>query len=199
MAGRAGTASGLRVEDFDEIVRQNQGRIFRFLLSLLRDPDAADTLTQECFLKAFQNRESFRGESGISTWLMRIAVNLAADHGKNRRRAFWSRLFGRDPSAASEAAALAVADAQPSAERALIASEQYAAVRAVVDELPSRQKAVFLLRFVEEMTIQEIAQATGLETGTVKSHLHRALSAVRQVARGLPPRPTQKVSQRSTT
>jgi len=52
----------------------------------------------------------------------------------------------------------------------------------VVDELPPRQKAVFLLRFVEEMSVQEIAQATGLETGTVKSHLHRALSAVRQKA-----------------
>ncbi|MBI1750429.1 MAG: sigma-70 family RNA polymerase sigma factor, partial [Acidobacteria bacterium] len=66
------------------------------------------------------------------------------------------------------------------AERALIANEQYASVRAVVDGLPTRQRAVFLLRFVEEMTIEEIAQATGLETGTVKSHLHRALSAVRR-------------------
>jgi RNA polymerase sigma-70 factor (ECF subfamily) len=196
---RAGTASGLRAEDFDEIVRQNQGRVFRFLLSLLRDPDAADTLTQECFLKAYQKRESFRGEASISTWLMRIAINLATDHRKNRRNAFWSRLFGRHPSESSEAAVLAVADAQPSAERALIAHEQYAAVRVAVDGLPSRQKAVFLLRFVEELTIQEIAQATGLETGTVKSHLHRALSAVRHVARGLPPRPAQKVSQRSTT
>jgi RNA polymerase sigma-70 factor (ECF subfamily) len=185
---RAGTASGLRAEDFDEIVRQNQGRVFRFLLSLLRDPDAADTLTQECFLRAYRKRASFRGDASISTWLTRIAMNLAADHGKNRRNAFWSRLFGRSRAEDSEAAVLAVADAQPSAERALIASEQYAAVRAVVDGLPPRQKAVFLLRFVEEMSIQEIAQATGLEIGTVKSHLHRALSAVRQ-----------KVSQRSTT
>ncbi len=179
----AGTASVLRAEDFDEIVRQNQGRVFRFLLSLLRDSDAADTLTQECFLRAYRKRASFRGDASIATWLTRIAMNLAADHGKNRRNAFWSRLFGRHRSEDSEAAVLAVGDAQPSAERALIASEQYAAVRAVVDELPARQKAVFLLRFVEEMSIQEIAQATGLETGTVKSHLHRALSAVRQNVR----------------
>lgn len=185
---RAGTASGLRAEDFDEIVRQHQRRIFGFLLSLLRDPDAADTLTQECFLRAYQKRASFRGEASVTTWLMRIAINLATDHGKNRRHAFWSRLFGRDRSEASEAAALAVTDLRPSAERALIANEQLTAVRAVVDDLPARQRAIFLLRFVEEMSIQEIAQATGLETGTVKSHLNRALSAVRQ-----------KVSQRSTT
>jgi RNA polymerase sigma-70 factor (ECF subfamily) len=185
---RTGTVSGLRAEDFDEIVRQNQGRIFHFLMSLLRDPDAADTLTQECFLRAYQKRASFRGDASISTWLTRIAMNLAADHGKNRRNAFWTRLFGRNRAEDSEAAVLAVADAQPSAERALLAGEQYAAVRTVVDELPPRQKAVFLLRFVDEMSIQEIAQATGLETGTVKSHLHRALIAVRQ-----------KVSLRSTT
>ncbi|MBI1750703.1 MAG: sigma-70 family RNA polymerase sigma factor [Acidobacteria bacterium] len=174
----AGTAAGLRAADFDEIVRQHQRRIYRLLLSLVRDPDAADTLTQECFLRAYRKRASFRGEASIATWLMRIAINLATDHGKNRRRAFWSRLFGR--SEASESAALDVTDPQPSAERALIASEQVAAVRAVVNELPARQRAIFLLRFVEEMSIEEIAHATGLETGTVKSHLHRALSAVRQ-------------------
>jgi RNA polymerase sigma-70 factor (ECF subfamily) len=185
---RVGAASGLRAEDFDEIVRQNQGRIFRILLSLLRDPDVADTLTQECFLRAYRKRASFRGDASVATWLTRIAMNLAADHGKNRRNAFWSRLFGRNRAEGSEAAILAVADAQPSPERALIAGEQYAAVRTVVDALPPRQKAIFLLRFVEEMSIQEIAQSTGLETGTVKSHLHRALSAVRQ-----------KVSLRSTT
>lgn len=187
----AGTASGLRAEDFDEIVRQNQGRVFRFLLSLLRDPDTADTLTQECFLRAYRKRASFRGDASIATWLTRIAINLAADHSKNRHNAFWSRLFGRHRSEDSQAAGLGVADARPSAERALIASEQYAAVRAVVDGLPARQKAVFLLRFVDEMSIQEIAKATGLETGTVKSHLHRALSAVRQIARVSPRPPTR--------
>ncbi len=190
-------AACLLAEDFDQVVRLHQRRIFRFLLSLLRDPDAADTLTQECFLRAYRKRKSFRGEASIATWLTRIAINLATDHCRNRRRAFWSRLFGRHHEDVSEGAALVVADPQPSAERALIASEQAAAVRAVVDELPERQRAVFLLRFVEEMTLEEIAQATELEVGTVKSHLHRALSAVRRVARGSPPRQPQKVSLRS--
>ena len=185
---RAGIAAGLRAEEFDEMVRGHQQRIFRFLLSLLRDPDAADTLTQECFLRAYRKRASFRGEASLATWLTRIAINLATDHHRNRRSAFWSRLFGRHRSDVSEAAALVVADPQPSAERALIAREQAAAVRAVVDALPERQRAVFLLHFVEEMTLEEIAQAIELEIGTVKSHLHRALSAVRQ-----------KVAQRSNT
>jgi RNA polymerase sigma-70 factor, ECF subfamily len=177
---REGTASGLRTEEFDQIVRENQSRIFRILLSLVRDADAADTLTQECFLRAYRKRASFRGDASVRTWLTRIAINLAADYGKNRRRAFWSRLFSRDRTDASAAPALEVADRQPSAERALIAHEQVAAVRAMVEELPERQRAIFQLRFVEEMSLEEIAQATELEVGTVKSHLHRALSAVRQ-------------------
>ena len=180
----AGTLAALRAEDFDEIVRQHQRRIFRFLLSLLRDPDAADTLTQECFLLAYHKRASFRGEASIATWLTRIAVNLATDHRRSRRRAFWSRLFGRDRSDTSAAAALVVADPRPSAERALIASEQAATVRAAVDALPERQRVVFILRFMEEMTLEKIALSTELEVGTVKSHLHRAVNAVRQRVTG---------------
>lgn len=172
-------SSGLRAEDFDEIVRQHQGRIFRFLLSLLRDPDAADTLTQECFLRAYRKRASFRGEASVTTWLMRIAINLAADHGKNRRRAFWQRLFGwaRDEQPMDHAAR--VADPQASPERALAAREEVAAVWSAAEELSPQQRAIFVLRFAEEMPLEEIARAMQLEVGTVKSHLHRAVSAVR--------------------
>lgn len=172
-------AIGLRAEQFEEIVRQHQRRIFRVLLSFVRDADAADTLTQECFLRAYRMRASFRGESSIVTWLLRIAVNLARDHRKNRRRAFWSRLFGRDRMDVAAEAVLAVSDPRPSQERALLASEELAVVWSVVDALPDRQRTVFLLRFVEEMSIEEIAHSTGLEPGTVKSHLHRAVHAVR--------------------
>ena len=77
-------------DDFDGIVFQNQKRIYRTLLLLVRDADAAENLTQECFLHAFRMRNGFRGESGVATWLVRIAINLAHDHNRNRRWAFWS-------------------------------------------------------------------------------------------------------------
>jgi RNA polymerase sigma-70 factor (ECF subfamily) len=166
--------------DFDQIVRQHQRRIYRVLLGMLRDSDAAETLTQECFLRAYRHRKGFRGDSSVETWLMRIAINLARDHVKSRRRAFWARLFDwrtQDPE--REAHLLEVAGDAPSPERVLAAREQVAAVRVVVDKLPARQREVFVLRFVEEMTLEEIAQETGAELGTVKSHLHRAVAAVR--------------------
>jgi RNA polymerase sigma-70 factor (ECF subfamily) len=79
-------------EDFDWIVVQHQKQIFRTLLCLVRDADAAEVLTQECFLRAFKKRDTFRGESNLATWLIRIAVNLARDHQKSRRWDFWRRL-----------------------------------------------------------------------------------------------------------
>ncbi|MGH9702286.1 MAG: RNA polymerase sigma factor [Candidatus Acidiferrales bacterium] len=171
-------ATGVEHEEFDAIVREHQRRIYRVLLAILRDPDAADTLTQECFLRAYRKRESFRGESSVGTWLVRIAINLARDHIRSRRRGFWMTLLGSSESAM--AAAARVPDRGASPERELAAREELAAVWAAVESLSSQQKEVFFLRFSEEMPLEEIAQTMDLQTGTVKSHLARALSAIRQ-------------------
>jgi RNA polymerase sigma-70 factor, ECF subfamily len=98
-------AQKIRAEEFDAIVRRHQRRVHRFLLMLLRDPDEADNLTQECFLRAYQNLASFRGESSLETWLLRIAANLARDHVRNRKASFWRRLLGLDDEADNGAAA----------------------------------------------------------------------------------------------
>jgi RNA polymerase sigma-70 factor (ECF subfamily) len=172
---------GIRAEDFDELVREHQRRIYRVLLSLTRDPDAADTLTQECFLRAYQKRNTFRGEASVGTWLVRIAVNLARDHGRNRKRAFWARLMGgwRRDDDGTAVAALEVADPAASPEQTAAAREQLAAVWAVADQLAPQQRTIFLLRFAQEMSLAEIAETLELEVGTVKAHLFRAVGAVR--------------------
>src|SRR5579872_3742812 len=79
------------LEDFDAVVRLYRPRVFRFLLVSLRDQDAAETLTQECFLKAFNARKRFRGDASVSTWLIQIALNLARDHARSRRLRFWKQ------------------------------------------------------------------------------------------------------------
>ena len=87
-------AEEISAERFDEIMRLHQRRVYRVIFLLVRDRDTADTLTQECFLRAYQKRASFRGECRIETWMLRIAVNLVRDHGKSRRTSFWKRLVG---------------------------------------------------------------------------------------------------------
>src|SRR6266566_828842 len=83
------TAEEVAALEFDGIVASHRPQIFRFLLASTRDVDLAETLTQDCFLKAHRNWTSFRGESSALTWLMRIAINLQKDHWRNRRLQFW--------------------------------------------------------------------------------------------------------------
>ena len=184
LAARAASKAALRADDFEELVRRHQRRIYRVLLAWVRDPDAAGTLTQECFLRAYEKRGSFRGESSVETWLVRIAVNLARDHSKNRRRAFWKRLYDWVRDEQPMAAAERVAAPQASAEKVMAMREDVAAVWSATEELPQQQRAVFVLRFAEEMTLEEIAQTLELEIGTVKTHLHRAISTVREKLKG---------------
>ena len=184
LAGMQGnlTTSVLSAEDFDELVRRNQKRIFRLLMVLLRDEDAADTLTQECFLKAFKNRTSFRGDSSVDTWVYRIALNLARDYQRSKRQGFWKKMFSSaSPETEDEPPLLdTVAAAGATAEAQLLAREEVDQVWYTVRRLSENQREVFVLRYAEDMSLDEIAQTLDMQIGTVKSHLNRALTAVRK-------------------
>ena len=180
-------AAGIGEEEFDALVVNYQRRIYRVLWAVLRDHDGAETLTQECFLRAYKKRHSYRAEAGVYTWLVRIALNLAADYRRNRRAGFWRRLFAHaEPGIAVAAGDTpgeeieGVADGRTGAEQALSASEEVSGMWRAVGALPPRQRSVFVLRFVEEMKLQEIGQTLGLSVASVKTHLHRATMAVRQ-------------------
>jgi RNA polymerase sigma-70 factor (ECF subfamily) len=181
MVGKLAATEAFSAENFDQLVSVNQKRIYRLLISLLRDPDAADTLTQECFLKAYTSRSSFRGECSVETWLYRIAVNLARDHIRNRRAAFWRRLFASQQSQSEdlEDVAQKIPDKRPSLERNLLAKEEVDLVWKTAQQLSPMQREVFLLRFAQDMSLEEISQTLEVQLGTVKAHLSRALSTVR--------------------
>ena len=173
----AGREMETAAEEFSRVVVLLRPRIFRFLLASTRDVDLAETLTQDCFLKAHRNWGSFRGDSTAMTWVMRIAINLQKDHWRNRRMQFWRHTLTNavDADEASEW----LASGESSAEQQLLAKEQVKHVWLAVKELSERQRTVFLLRYVEERELSEIALATGLSEGTVKAHLSRALGKVR--------------------
>lgn len=163
--------------DFDAIVVEYWPRIYRFGLASLRDWSAAESLTQDCFLRAWKARNRFRGDASPGTWLMQIAVNLIRDHTRNRRLQFWKRT-----SHSVDAAAELLQDKRTSPEMSAAARQQLAAVWSATALLPERQRTVFLLRFVEDMDLLEIAAATRLSEGTVKVHLFRAVKTVRERA-----------------
>jgi RNA polymerase sigma-70 factor (ECF subfamily) len=168
----------LELADFDEVVRLYRPRIFRFLISSLGDRDTAESLTQDCFLKAWNARNQFRGESSLSTWLTRIAVNLMRDHLRSRRLRFWQKTR----SSAVDLLEISdwVPDDRSTPEQTLLARDRVRLVWNAVEKLSQQQRTVFVLRFVEEMELDEISSTTGINLSTVKSHLYRALHIVRE-------------------
>jgi RNA polymerase sigma-70 factor (ECF subfamily) len=169
-------ANSRELDDFEAVVRFHWPKVFRFALVSLRDRYAAESLAQDCFFKAYKARGGFRGEASVSTWLMQIAVNLIRDHLRDRRLRFWKRQTALDVSDAARW----IPDAGASPEAAALQKERVQAVWDATASLSERQRTVFLLRFVEDMDLLEIAAATGLKEGTVKVHLFRALQAVRE-------------------
>jgi RNA polymerase sigma-70 factor (ECF subfamily) len=165
-------------EDLEAVFRLYKPKVFRFILASLRDKDAAESLTQDCFLRAYLSRHRFRGDCSLDTWLMQIAVNLVRDHARNRRLQFWRR--AEKTGARVEDVGDRLAGVAVSPESNAVLREQVEAVWTAARSLPERQRTVFLLRFVEDMDLLEIAAATGMKEGTVKTHLFRALKNVRE-------------------
>jgi RNA polymerase sigma-70 factor (ECF subfamily) len=171
------------IADFDAVVRQHWPKIYRFVLASIRDRDAAETLTQDCFLRAYQARHQFRGDASVSTWLMQIAINLVRDFARSRRIRFWQRVKDTAVDCASLNDGLAGHGISPEAQA--VAKEQIEAVWRATGNLSERQRTVFLLRFVEDMDLLEIANVMGVSEGAVKVHLFRAVHTVRERIGGM--------------
>ena len=164
-------------EDLAAIHALYEQRVFRFLLFSVRDRDVALSLTQDTFLQAWRTRASFRGDCSAISWLMGIALNLVRSHTRTEMFRFWKRAARSAVDAAEMQWELV--DRASSAEERLAAREQMALVWDTVERLSKRQRTVFLLRFVEELELREIAAVTGMQLSTVKSHLYRGMDAVR--------------------
>lgn len=181
------TASGLiasdmkdslaAIRDFDAVIRLYWPVVYRFALASLREKDAAEVVAQDCFLRAFRSRHTFRGDAAVKTWLMQITANLIRDRIRNRRLQFW-RHAAPVPDAHELEACIASPNMSPETQALL--RDEVRAVWKATERLSARQRSVFLLRFVEEMELAEIAEVLGMRVGTVKAHLFRALNTVRE-------------------
>ena len=163
------------IADFDRVVEQYRGRILRFVFASIRDMDLAETITQDCLLKAYRYRHSFRGESSVHTWLIKIAINLIRDNARSRRFQFWRKARHVEPEVIRN-----WPDGDMSPEQRAVMSEQVQAVWKATAALSERQRTVFFLRYVEDLSVSEIAQSTGLTESTVNVHLVRAVRGIRK-------------------
>ncbi|MGI4757302.1 MAG: RNA polymerase sigma factor [Janthinobacterium lividum] len=165
------------LDDIDTLARNYRPRLLRFVVSSIRDEDLADIIVQDTLLKAYRNRAGFRGDCSLNTWMTGIAVNLIRDHARTQKFKFWRKAQASSVDASDMANHLRSSGSTP--EGALLAREQAAQVSQAMETLSQNQRTAFLLRFIEEMELPEIARAMGMPVNTVKTHLHRAVKSVR--------------------
>jgi RNA polymerase sigma-70 factor (ECF subfamily) len=165
----------LEIEDLERLVEQYRTRVLRFVFASVRDMDLAETLTQDCFWNAYKNRNAFRGDCSVNTWLMRIAVNLVRDHARSRRFQFWKKAQQVENEESHN-----WPDRSISPEDKAAVNEQVQAVWEATKTLAEKQRTVFLLRFVEDLDTPEIAQSTGLTENAVNVNLFRAVRGIRK-------------------
>ena len=163
------------------LIRRNNQRLFRVARAVVRDDGEAEDIVQEAYARAFTNLGSFRGESSFSTWLTRIALNEAL--GRKRKRRANCKLAELDNVAAGSNGGSVImfptALTPPGADAELGRSQVRDLLQNAVDELPDIFRVVFILRDIEEMSIEETARQLQLKPETVKTRLHRARRLMR--------------------
>jgi RNA polymerase sigma-70 factor, ECF subfamily len=170
-------------EAFEYFVRQYQPKITRIAFRLLKDLGEADCAAQESLLRAWQSLSEFREGSTFETWLTRICINWCKDRLKRRRVVLY---FHQGPGREEDEGPRDTAPhPAPSPERRAQSREIRDRLRAAIESLSPRQKTVFTLKHFEELSIPEIADLMGLDSGTVKSHLFRAAQKIRESLREL--------------
>jgi RNA polymerase sigma-70 factor (ECF subfamily) len=177
-------ARGLRQRDpdlIDRIIEQYQYRLFRYLLLLTGNKETAEDLFQETWLRVLERGRQYAGKWEFGTWLFAIARHLVIDLQRRRQPRYVDLLEGRD----EEGQALEQAtNGQPSALELIERREESERMTASLACLPAPYREVLVLRFQEDMALEEIAEVIGAPLSTVKSRLHRGLEAMRQFIAG---------------
>ncbi len=164
---------------FRDLIDGHRDKVYNICYRMLGNKHEAEDVAQEVFITVFKTISSFRGDSKLSTWLYRIAVN----HSKNRIR-YLARRHDRDREELDEtgnAASGSIGGGGPaSPDRALEEQQLEAVVREAIHSLDDDHRVVVVLRDLEDLSIEEVCEITGLPDGTVKSRLHRARLVLRK-------------------
>ncbi len=155
-------------EAFDRLVLRYQRDVYRLCYRFVNNHEDSNDLAQEVFLRAWRAIARFRGQSSLSTWLYRIAVNACLNFRALRRPA-------------TQELPEALADPVPGAEARLESDDEARRVRAAIARLPEKQRATLILKVYHELTHEQVAEILGSTVGTVKANLFHALGNLRRL------------------
>jgi RNA polymerase sigma-70 factor (ECF subfamily) len=163
-------------ESFDVLLRRYRVPLVGFLVRMVRDQALAEDLAQEVFLRVYQARHRYQPEARFTTWLYRIATNLALNAIRDRKPAAAQVEF-EDGLGQSETAR--VADARPTAEQQMMESDRQRIIREAVEALPEKQCAAVILHKYQNVDYRQISKVLGVSESAVKSLLFRAYESLR--------------------
>jgi RNA polymerase sigma-70 factor (ECF subfamily) len=165
---------------FDYLVQKYRRPLVSFMYRMARNTAAAEDLAQEVFLRVYRSRQTYEASAKFTTWLYRIATNLAVNHARDTRHERPEVTASLDEPDEETGTTLDVADATMSAEEALVRRERMLAIRAKVEALPERQRLAVVMHKYQQMDYKQIADVLKLSESATKSLLFRAYETLRE-------------------
>lgn len=166
---------------FHEIVVRYQDRVYSLCHRWLSDAQTAEETAQDVFLALFRSLGAFRGDAQLSTWVFKVTLNHCKNRRLHRARRGWGRTESLGPRPEDDGAERQIAGDGPGADQGTDAREARALVSAALERLDEDHRQILLLRDVEDLSYEEIADILELPRGTVKSRIHRARAELASV------------------
>ena len=166
-------------EAFNLLVGKYHRAMVHFLFRMVHNQSVAEELAQEVFLRVYRSRESYRAEAKFTTWLYRIATNLAVNHARDTRHERAAQNVYLDAPDEETGTTPDVADDEPSVEQRMVRDERMAAIRSHVMALPERQRMAVLMHKYQGMDYRQIGDVLKLSESATKSLLFRAYQTLR--------------------
>jgi len=164
---------------FDYLVQKYRRPMLSFMFRMAHNAAAAEDLAQEVFLRVYRSRETYEASAKFTTWLYRIATNLAVNHARDRRHERPETTVSLDEPDENTGMTMDVADSSMTAEEAIVRRERMTAIRRRVQALPERQRMAVLLHKYQQMDYRQIAEVLKLSESAIKSLLFRAYETLR--------------------
>jgi RNA polymerase sigma-70 factor (ECF subfamily) len=165
---------------FRIIMQRNNQRLYRVARSVVQNDSEAEDVVQQAYVNAFDSLGKFRGDSSLATWLTRITLNEALGRLRRQRHMVDLEVLDAEPSAASKIIPFPLMAATSDPERDAAQRQICQLIERAIDDLPEIFRVVFVMRDVEDMSIEETAGFLGLPLATVKTRLHRARRQLRR-------------------
>ena len=164
---------------FDELVARYKGRLFSFILRMVKDPTLAEELTQETLIRIYVHAAKYREIAKFSTWAFTIATNLVRN--KMRQRSRRPRMISLNPAPEDDEMPVDPPDKVADPSEGIHREELSGIIAEATAKIPEKYRIPFLLREVDQLSYEEIQQVTGLKLGTVRSRINRARNRFRQL------------------